>query len=387
MSSSNNNNSSNSQSNIHEGDRVSFNIGDNTGLTGTVTEVLTKPSEVDGRIAHASKDEPRVAIQYDGTGREVIRTMETVEKINDNQGGQRGAQAGNQSEFQEGDRVSFNIGQNQLQGTVTEVLTRPGEVGGRIAHATPNEPRVAIHMDGSGGDVIRTIEAVEKMDEKQGQSSSLQSSSSKQGGQSEEGQVHEGDRVAFNIGQNILEGTVTEVLTKPSEVDGRIAHASKDEPRVSIEYDGTGNHVIRTLDGIERLNKEGSPIGSDEIQKGDKVAFHIGQNRLEGTVHEILTSPSEVGGRTAQASKEEPRYVIHYDATGTDLIRTEGDVEKIDESERMSTDSSGKRKRQEDEDAGSNNNNKGKQSDSNKKQKSSKSGSSGGRRKGTTSSH
>jgi len=142
--------------------------------------------------------------------------------------------------------------------------------------------------------------------------------------------IHEGEQVQFQMGQNILIGTVDHKFTEPGVVGDKIAHASRDEPRYDINYEPTGTHFIRTENSINPVSGSHSSSHSSsqpsdnlsEVHSGDHVTFHIGRNQLEGTVTDILTEPTYVGDKIAHASKDDPRIAVHYDGTNTDFIRT-----------------------------------------------------------------
>eukprot|EP01103_Thecamoeba_quadrilineata_P002330 TRINITY_DN122_c0_g1_i2.p1 TRINITY_DN122_c0_g1~~TRINITY_DN122_c0_g1_i2.p1 ORF type:complete len:178 (-),score=30.91 TRINITY_DN122_c0_g1_i2:32-532(-) len=157
--------------------------------------------------------------------------------------------------------------------------------------------------------------------------------------------IHEGDQVEFKMGANTLTGTVENVLTEPALVGDRIAHASQDQPRYDINYGPTGTHFIRTEGAINPVDSDAgsssysgsashsgsgssshshshSSGGSGQFKEGEQVTFNIGRNELQGTVTDVITEPQIVGDRIAHASKDDPRYAVHYDATGSDMIRT-----------------------------------------------------------------
>jgi len=261
-SSSSSSNKSSGEHQFEEGDAVVFNIGSNN-LHGTISRVLTKEGEVDGRIAHGSKDEPRYAVKYEGTGVEQIRTEGALRKDESQSSNDSGKQSDKSSgssqsprstrssdsrssesdrrddryrkghKFEEGETVVFHIGKQTLHGKIAKVSERSGDY------------KVAVGSD--------TITASEKDLEKDDKSKSSSGSSSSKGG---DNKFNEGDSVTFNIGLNNLHGTITRVITDEDEVDGRIAHGSKDEPRYAVQYEGTGVEQIRT-EGALKKDDEG----------------------------------------------------------------------------------------------------------------------------------
>lgn len=57
---------------------------------------------------------------------------------------------------------------------------------------------------------------------------------------------------------------------------------------------------------------------SDEFEQGDRVSWKNSQGRTTGRVKRKLTTETEVGGWTAQATEEEPQYLVESDATGAE---------------------------------------------------------------------
>jgi len=55
---------------------------------------------------------------------------------------------------------------------------------------------------------------------------------------------------------------------------------------------------------------------SQEFEPGDKVLFNFHTGLSRGTVQEKITEDTEVDGRTAHASKDDPQYIIKRDKTG-----------------------------------------------------------------------
>ena len=159
-------------------------------------------------------------------------------------------------------------------------------------------------------------------------------------------EFNEGDHVSFNLGANVLSGTIEEKLTEPAFVGDRIAHASKSEPRYAVHYEKTGTDFIRTGDALTPEKSTGhehhhqhqhqqhqdqqqheTNHSPDHFRVGDSVSFNLGRNELHGTVEDVITdNRHHVGDRTAHGTKDDPKLAIHYDATGTDFIR---DINKV----------------------------------------------------------
>jgi len=133
------------------------------------------------------------------------------------------------------DKVQFKIGSNVQTGTVEDVLTGPTKVGDHIAHASSNDPMFLIKHDNTGTEFTRRVGLVEELPKT-------------------EFEFHKGDHVEFNVGNEEQVGTIKQRITKPTEVEGHIAHASKDDPMYVIEHDRTGTEFNRRVDQVHELN-------------------------------------------------------------------------------------------------------------------------------------
>jgi hypothetical protein len=49
---------------------------------------------------------------------------------------------------------------------------------------------------------------------------------------------------------------------------------------------------------------------AEELKRGDRVEWTFRGRKVRGMVKRKLTQRTEVGGRVAAASKEDPRYVV-----------------------------------------------------------------------------
>jgi len=54
-----------------------------------------------------------------------------------------------------------------------------------------------------------------------------------------------------------------------------------------------------------------------KFHKGDKVQWSSGQGTSTGTVQEYITEDKTVGGNKISASKDDPRYLVENDNTGS----------------------------------------------------------------------
>ena len=62
------------------GDRVEWNFRGHT-VRGTIRRKLTKRTEIDGRVAAASADDPRYVVRTETSGREVAHRPEALRRI------------------------------------------------------------------------------------------------------------------------------------------------------------------------------------------------------------------------------------------------------------------------------------------------------------------
>lgn len=67
---------------------------------------------------------------------------------------------------------------------------------------------------------------------------------------------------------------------------------------------------------------------SDQIKKGDKVAWNSAQGKVEGTVEKKLTKPIDIKGHHVAASKENPEYLVKSDKTGSEAAHKPESLEK-----------------------------------------------------------
>jgi len=55
---------------------------------------------------------------------------------------------------------------------------------------------------------------------------------------------------------------------------------------------------------------------AETFRKGDKVEWHSHGSTAVGPVERKITSRTEAGGRTVDASAEEPQYLVRSDKSG-----------------------------------------------------------------------
>ena len=65
-----------------------------------------------------------------------------------------------------------------------------------------------------------------------------------------------------------------------------------------------------------------------ELSKGDTVTWKTHGTTTEGTVEKQITSETEAGGRTVQASKDEPQYLVKSAKSGGEAVHKPSALEK-----------------------------------------------------------
>jgi Hypervirulence associated proteins TUDOR domain len=66
-----------------------------------------------------------------------------------------------------------------------------------------------------------------------------------------------------------------------------------------------------------------------EFKRGDRVEWNFRGHRVTGTVRRRLTARTEVGGRVAAASQEDPRYVVRSEKTGREAAYRAGALRRV----------------------------------------------------------
>ena len=59
----------------------------------------------------------------------------------------------------------------------------------------------------------------------------------------------------------------------------------------------------------------------EDFKRGDRVSWNFRGHTVEGVVRRRLTHRAEVSGQVVAASKDDPRYVVRSDRSGTDTVR------------------------------------------------------------------
>lgn len=60
---------------------------------------------------------------------------------------------------------------------------------------------------------------------------------------------------------------------------------------------------------------------AQEFKRGDRVEWNFRGRRVVGTVRRTLTSRTVVNGRAVAASKDDPRYLVKSERSGTETTR------------------------------------------------------------------
>jgi hypothetical protein len=61
-----------------------------------------------------------------------------------------------------------------------------------------------------------------------------------------------------------------------------------------------------------------------QFKKGDRVRWDAGNESSVGTVQRKLTSHTTAGGRTVDASPQEPQYLVESEKTGATAVHKPG---------------------------------------------------------------
>ena len=65
-----------------------------------------------------------------------------------------------------------------------------------------------------------------------------------------------------------------------------------------------------------------------ELKPGDRVQWNTPQGKTTGTVKKKLTSAKKIKGHVAQASKENPEYLVQSDKSGKQAAHKPGELRK-----------------------------------------------------------
>jgi hypothetical protein len=68
---------------------------------------------------------------------------------------------------------------------------------------------------------------------------------------------------------------------------------------------------------------------AQEFEKGDRVEWNTPQGKTRGTVKEMFTSYTEVGGQKVTASEDDPRYLVESEKSGKEAAHKPDALEKV----------------------------------------------------------
>jgi len=151
-----------------------------------------------------------------------------------------------------------------------------------------------------------------------------------------------GQRVQWSSGQGTATGTVQSRITEDKTVDGSKVSASKDDPRYLVENENTGTVTGHRPDVLSKADSESSDSSSsssssssgssnsDKFKAGDHVQWSTSQGKTTGTIKKKLTSETDIKGYTAQASEDDPQYLVKSDSTGEEAAHKPDALEMAD---------------------------------------------------------
>jgi hypothetical protein len=145
------------------GEQQQFNVGDkvqyqvvNNYVSGSIIGVVTEDTPFRGRTIKASKENPQYIVRNDGTGAETHHHAASLVKIS---GGQEEGPSelppkykkrGPVEQFQQGQKVMFKVGRNWNYGELVERVTSEKELGGRMIHASEDQPQFIVKHSETG---------------------------------------------------------------------------------------------------------------------------------------------------------------------------------------------------------------------------------------------
>jgi Hypervirulence associated proteins TUDOR domain len=68
---------------------------------------------------------------------------------------------------------------------------------------------------------------------------------------------------------------------------------------------------------------------TQRIKAGDKVRWSSHGGEAVGTVERVITERTEAGGRTVDASKEEPQYLVRSEKSGGTAVHKPDALRKV----------------------------------------------------------
>ena len=68
---------------------------------------------------------------------------------------------------------------------------------------------------------------------------------------------------------------------------------------------------------------------AQDFKQGDKVEWNTPQGKTRGTVKKKLTSRTKAGGRTAAATKDDPRYLVESEKSDKEATHKPDALNKV----------------------------------------------------------
>lgn len=76
------------------------------------------------------------------------------------------------------------------------------------------------------------------------------------------------------------------------------------------------------------MAKRKASSGKEALTKGDKVSWRSHGSETTGTVEKRITERTRAGGRTVDASGDEPQYEVRSDRSGRTAVHKPGALKK-----------------------------------------------------------
>lgn len=153
---------------------------------------------------------------------------------------------------------------------------------------------------------------------------------------------HKGDKVQWSSGQGTSTGTVQKMITSDETVEGTHVSASKSEPRYLVKNDSTEKVTGHSVEALSKATGESSQSkssqsnssgskssGSKSLEEGDRVQWNTAQGKTTGVVKKKLTTTTDIKGYTAEATEDEPQYLVESESTGSEAAHKPDALEKI----------------------------------------------------------
>lgn len=70
---------------------------------------------------------------------------------------------------------------------------------------------------------------------------------------------------------------------------------------------------------------------ADAFKKGDQVEWNSAQGKVEGTVKQKLTEPTDIKGHHVAASDDKPEYLVESNKTGKEAAHKPESLKKTND--------------------------------------------------------